>query len=125
MTTYVYIKSEPGLWTVGFYGPNGTWSPESDHNDREEAAKRVATLNGVIPYTEFAKANITSEPDYKALYLEGRELLEATMRIKYLWVPEYPVSEKHMGEAQALYNMAARISEFLTKHNVTPNRDGE
>jgi hypothetical protein len=43
---YVYIKSEPGLWTVGFYDPEGTWIAESDHTDSEEAAKRVAWLNG-------------------------------------------------------------------------------
>lgn len=43
---YVYINSEPGLWTVGFYAPNGQWYPESDHSEREEAAKRVAWLNG-------------------------------------------------------------------------------
>ena len=43
---YVYIKSEPQLWTVGFYDPKGTWVPESDHNSREEAAERVHYLNG-------------------------------------------------------------------------------
>lgn len=43
---YVYIRSEPGLWTVGFYEPNGRWHSESDHSDREEAAKRVRWLNG-------------------------------------------------------------------------------
>lgn len=43
---YVYIKSEPNLWTVGFYAPDGTWHGDSDHGDREEAAKRVAWLNG-------------------------------------------------------------------------------
>lgn len=43
---YVYIKSEPGLWTVGFYDPSGKWQPESDHHNREEAAARVAWLNG-------------------------------------------------------------------------------
>jgi hypothetical protein len=43
---YVYIKSEPGLWTVGFYKPDGTWEPESDQRDREQAAARVAYLNG-------------------------------------------------------------------------------
>ena len=44
--SYVYIRSEPGLWTVGFYWPDGKWEPESDHGDSEEAAKRVAWLNG-------------------------------------------------------------------------------
>lgn len=46
MTTYVYRSFEPGLWTVGFYDPKGKWHPESDHTDREEAAKRVHYLNG-------------------------------------------------------------------------------
>ncbi len=43
---YVYIRSEPGLYTVGFYDPAGKWQPESDHESRDEAAKRVAWLNG-------------------------------------------------------------------------------
>jgi len=43
---YVYIRSEPGLWTVGFYRPDGTWISESDHDSREAAAGRVAYLNG-------------------------------------------------------------------------------
>ncbi len=42
---YVYIRT-PELWTVGFYAPDGTWEPESDHVTSEEAAKRVAWLNG-------------------------------------------------------------------------------
>lgn len=44
--TYVYISSEPNLWTVGFYGPDGKWHPESDHCDPESAARRVHYLNG-------------------------------------------------------------------------------
>ncbi len=43
---YVYVKSEPQLWTVGFYDPKGEWHPESDHRSAEDAAKRVAWLNG-------------------------------------------------------------------------------
>ena len=43
---YVYIKSEPLLFTVGFYTPEGHWEPESDHRTREDAANRVAWLNG-------------------------------------------------------------------------------
>jgi len=45
---YVYIKSEPGLFTVGFYDPKGNWHPESDHENSEEAARRTAWLNGGI-----------------------------------------------------------------------------
>ncbi len=43
---YVYEKSEPGLWTVGFYAPDGRWVSESDHSSREAAAERVHWLNG-------------------------------------------------------------------------------
>ena len=45
---YVYIRSEPGLWTVGFYDPNGEWVAESDWGSPEEAAARVHYLNGGI-----------------------------------------------------------------------------
>ena len=43
---YVYIQSEPGLWTVGFYQPDGRWEPESDHESKDKAAERVHYLNG-------------------------------------------------------------------------------
>lgn len=44
--SYVYIQSEPALWTVGFYDPHGCWNPESDHDNPEDAARRVHWLNG-------------------------------------------------------------------------------
>ncbi len=34
------------LYTVGFYSPDGKWEPESDFSTRDEAAARVAYLNG-------------------------------------------------------------------------------
>ena len=43
---YVYIQTECGLWTVGFYDTQGTWHPESDYDDKERAAERVHFLNG-------------------------------------------------------------------------------
>ncbi|MFA5379997.1 MAG: hypothetical protein WC455_29825 [Dehalococcoidia bacterium] len=53
---YVYIQSEKAgsdkdgswgdLFTVGFYDLAGKWQPESDHANPEDAAKRVAYLNG-------------------------------------------------------------------------------
>ncbi len=43
---YVYIKSESNLWTVGFYDPDGFFKTESDHHNREDAARRVHYLNG-------------------------------------------------------------------------------
>jgi hypothetical protein len=43
---WVYVQSEPHLYTVGFYDPSGQWHAESDHADKQEAANRVAWLNG-------------------------------------------------------------------------------
>lgn len=43
---WVYLQSEPDLWTVGFYDPKGKWLTDSDHSIREDAAKRVHYLNG-------------------------------------------------------------------------------
>jgi hypothetical protein len=43
---YVYIRGEPGLWTVGFFDPAGHWHADSDHDEAEMAARRCAWLNG-------------------------------------------------------------------------------
>lgn len=45
-TTWVYMRTEPGLWTVGFYSPSGEWHTDSDHRSPEQAADRVHYLNG-------------------------------------------------------------------------------
>lgn len=37
------------LYTVGFYAPDGSFKPESDHEDKGKAAQRVAWLNGGGP----------------------------------------------------------------------------
>lgn len=44
--TWVYLQSEPGLFTVGYYDPKGKWHADSDHDTREAAAARVHYLNG-------------------------------------------------------------------------------
>lgn len=46
MADWVYVRSEPGLWTVGFYRPDGRWEPDTDHGNADEAAARVHYLNG-------------------------------------------------------------------------------
>lgn len=42
---FCYIRTEPGLYTVGKYDSKGKWHPLSDHNDRESAANSVNQLN--------------------------------------------------------------------------------
>ena len=49
MSNWVYLISEPGLFTVGFYDPAGKWQSDSDHSTRESAAARVHYLNGGKP----------------------------------------------------------------------------
>ena len=46
MSAWVFIQSEPGLYTVGHYKPDGKWVPESDHSSTALAADRVHFLNG-------------------------------------------------------------------------------
>jgi len=46
MTCWVYIETEPGVFTVGFYDPSGEWQGDSDHAKRSDAAARVNYLNG-------------------------------------------------------------------------------
>lgn len=43
---WTYIQSEPGLWTVGHYAPDGRFVPESDHDSIAGAAERIHYLNG-------------------------------------------------------------------------------
>ena len=51
---WVYIRSEPNVYTVGYYGPNGGWQSDSDHDDKEGAAARVHYLNGGTPLLNVA-----------------------------------------------------------------------
>lgn len=46
MSAYVYRRTEPGCYTVGFYNPDGHWYSESDHATSAAAADRVHWLNG-------------------------------------------------------------------------------
>ena len=44
---YVYINSDVGMWTVGHYDPaTKEWVAEGDYDSPEQAADRVAWLNG-------------------------------------------------------------------------------
>jgi len=54
--TYSYIRSEPHLWTTGFYRPDGKWEPESDHDSPDAAAHRAAWLNSGQPEPRYPDA---------------------------------------------------------------------
>ena len=42
----VYRRTEPGLWTIGYFDGHGTWMPVDDWTSQDEAARRVADRNG-------------------------------------------------------------------------------
>jgi hypothetical protein len=85
---YVYIRSEPGLWTVGFYGPDDKWEPESDHDSTDKAAARVRYLNGGIVG---ASADSLSR---RVAQLEGALRALAAIAIeKFSWNDQHPDRE--------------------------------
>lgn len=43
---WVYIQSEPGLWTVGHHAHNGDFEAIKDTGDENEAQRLVNYLNG-------------------------------------------------------------------------------
>lgn len=44
--SWVYIQTEPQLWTTGHYDPSGKWHSDSDYDSQDEAAARCHWLNG-------------------------------------------------------------------------------
>lgn len=44
--SWVFKRTEPGLWTSGYYDPDGRFEPQADHESPGEAADHVAYLNG-------------------------------------------------------------------------------
>ncbi len=64
---YVYIESEPGLWTVGFYSPDFEWMPESDHKNKDDAALRVAWLNGGAVIEKLKEIDLSQKQTIRTL----------------------------------------------------------
>jgi hypothetical protein len=43
---FIYQKTEPGTWTVGYFTESGEWKAECSCNTAAEAAQRAHWLNG-------------------------------------------------------------------------------
>lgn len=54
---WVYMRTEPGCYTVGFHAPDGEWHTDSDHGSKSEAAERVRWLNGGEPTQNITTSN--------------------------------------------------------------------
>ena len=76
MTTWVYQQSEPGLWTVGFYDPEGKWHTDMD-GTQAECRQRVMELNGGAG----SKPNAERRPNtiYRPFTLTVRKEAEYTL----------------------------------------------
>jgi hypothetical protein len=61
---YVYLETEPGVFTVGFYGP-GAFVGESDHVSADEAIARMRYLNGAPADSKPARAKPPATPAVK------------------------------------------------------------
>jgi hypothetical protein len=56
---WVYVRSEPNLYTVGFYDPDGKWHTDYDYGSKDEAAERVHYLNGISSVKKPTSANVS------------------------------------------------------------------
>jgi hypothetical protein len=101
---YVYIQSEPGLWTVGFYSPNKEWISESDYNDKEEAAKRVISLNGGSP--------IISEVKFTSLAPTKRLLIASIIMNGLIGKYALRESKDQITLRQVSYELADELIEY-------------
>ncbi len=82
MSAYVYVRSEPGLWTVGYYDAAGKWQSESDHDSSEAAAERVGLLNGgpdLTPALVRSIALVKDRDHYKARCERMREAIASAI----------------------------------------------
>ena len=43
---WVYKRTEPTVYTVGFFDPKGNWHSDRDYGTPNDAAERVSYLNG-------------------------------------------------------------------------------
>ncbi len=81
MKSYLYLKSEQSLWTVGFYHPNGRWEAVEDHDNEADAQSQVAKLNGGEPTT--AQSEVVTLRDQFAMAVLGGIFAAGSVRLAY------------------------------------------
>jgi hypothetical protein len=71
---YVTRRTEPQLWTVGFFGPDGKFETDSDHDSEKSANDRAIELNGGSPSVHQAPVVpcwMTKREYFAALAMQG------------------------------------------------------
>lgn len=86
MGNWVYVRSEPSLFTVGFHDPDGRWHPDGDWGTSDEAARRVRHLNGG-PDVEVDGQREASgiQTEYERLERAARTLAERVDELEAAW----------------------------------------
>lgn len=46
---YEVLRTEPGLWTVGYHDQNGRWEPVADKESKLDAQNLAWEMNGSRP----------------------------------------------------------------------------
>jgi len=113
---YVYKQTEANAWgnlyTVGCYSPGGEWHPDSDHEAREEAAKRVRFLNGGTD--EDTEARLGKMADIGAQMLKENTALKSDLAEAMTWLERLDAIFHHPTDCVDGL-MAGDIRDFLTK----------
>jgi hypothetical protein len=132
MTTYVYIRSEPTLWTTGFYDPEGHWEPESDWDNPQAAAERARWLNGgnEPPQRETDKTEYTSA--HANITVEHSEAngSSVTLDLKHQGITLHfqcssPTEAEQLGEQLAAASLTIgelRVRAINTAHRIEEQR---
>lgn len=85
MTAWLYIESEPGLYTVGYYDQKNKWHPISDHESEREALAKIRHLHGVSDQTSNATANSVAS----ITFLRAGELIINLAQVAYFDLDHY------------------------------------
>jgi len=106
---YVVLQSEVGLYTVGFYSPDGTWHPVKDCASSEEAQRHAHYLNGGSSQTgnEAKKTKVPSKsqvlaPKMLDFIQRWREIIDGGGKGAEQWAEDFDT------EAQAILKKVRR-----------------
>lgn len=111
-TPWVYVRSEPGLWTVGFYDPSGKWQSDSDHDSPEAAAERVGYLSGSNSHDALVAALIEADGHLS--------LLRAARQADPIEQSDFPRS-LNLNDRETLAKAARSVAEALKVANAPQN----
>ena len=87
---YVYQRTEPSLYTVGYYDPSGQWHPDSDHDDRDKVGERVHYLNGGFELDSMMKAISTQNGIITELTTKMTNIMNMLQTVQVIDVSKLP-----------------------------------